>query len=79
MITDLILDRKEGSRYNPHDFYMYIGTSPLYGGLSNPICYAMDYGTNKDVQNALCDYIAKGNYNPEIKHYIRSVNWIEME
>lgn len=47
-----------------------------YGGVGHEITYAMDYGTEKDVKRALCDYIDRQEYNPEIKDYINSVNWL---
>lgn len=37
-----------------------------------------DYLENvkEDVRNALCQYIDENEYNPEIKKYINSVNWL---
>lgn len=37
----------------------------------------MDYGTEEEVQEALCRYIIEQEYNPSICDYIRSVKWIE--
>ena len=47
-----------------------------YGDIGRDITAAMDYGENSDVQKALCDYIDGNEYNPAIKDYICSVNWI---
>ncbi len=49
-----------------------------YGAVGHGITAAMDYGTEEDVKRALCDYIDKNEYNPEIKEYINSVNWLEV-
>lgn len=78
MIIDLILDRKDDeSSYNPHDFYVgvmrYINATPKS---ATAITLAMDGGTNADVQNALCEYIDWNGYNPHLKSYIRSKEWI---
>lgn len=83
MIIDLILDRKDddengyGDNYKPHDFYMdCMGYNSIFCGIADSILGAMDYGTNKDVQRALCAYIDKNEYNPEIKEYIVTKQWI---
>lgn len=73
MIIDLILDRKDGYRYNAHEFY---GEVMEYGEVGFEITCAMDEGTEEDVKNALCQYIDENEYNPEIKKYINSVNWL---
>lgn len=73
MIIDLILDRKdsEGS-YSPSEFYRdLLG----YAG-SDDITLALDYGEEADVQKALCDYIDANDYNPTIKDYILTRNWL---
>lgn len=59
--------------YDPRAFYYYVLE---YGEVGNGITAAMDYGSEKDVKQALCNYIDKQNYNPEIKNYINSVNWL---
>lgn len=73
MIIDLILDRKDGYRYNAHEFY---GEVMEYGEVGFEITRAMDEGTEEDVKNALCQYIDENEYNPEIKKYINYVNWL---
>lgn len=79
MIIDKILDRIddeelfETDRYNAHDFYFDV---LRYGEIGNEITRAMDYGTNEDVQKALCNYIDENDYNPQIKNYINTREWL---
>ncbi len=77
MIIDLILNRKDGIKYSPKAFYNYLmGYYKAFPGLVEPIADALDSGTNKDVQNALCDYINKEDYNADLCNYIKSVQWV---
>ena len=78
MIIDRILDRKDNARYgecyDPQYFYLEMLT---YGGTwGDRITRAMDYLEEEDVQNELCAYIEKNEYNPLIKNYIHSVTWL---
>lgn len=79
MIIDRILDRKDSEArtghddYRANDFYFEV---LCYGKIGDEITRAMDYGTEEDVKNALCRYIDKGEYNPEIKTYINSKAWL---
>lgn len=79
MIIDLILDRKDNEKdygrdiYNAHDFYIDVLN---YGEIGEEITMAMDYGEEKDVKNALCNYIDKNEYSPLIKNYINNKNWL---
>ena len=81
MIIDMILDRKGFEEedgimdyYNPREFYHDMME---YGGSGLDIARAMDYGTEDDVRKELCKYIDNNNYNPQIKDYINSVEWIK--
>lgn len=75
MIIDLILDRQDGLKYDPKTFYLR--TREYEDSLKiEYISRAMDYGSNQDVQNALCKYIDDFEYDPEIKKYIRKNKWI---
>ncbi len=80
MIVDLILNRKDNEKYrgkdtyNAHDFYY---SCMRYGRIADPITAAMDGGTEEQVKNSLCAYIDDQDYNPEIKKYINSKNWLE--
>lgn len=76
MIIDLILDRKEGTPYEPKTFY---NSCMGYDDIADEITRAMDVGTEEDIKEALCAYIDNQSYNPEIKNYIRSVKWLEAE
>lgn len=72
MIIDLICDRMDGVPYVARDFYFdLLG----YGG-SADITAAMDGGTNKDVQRALCEYIKANDYRSEICDYINGKDWL---
>lgn len=48
-----------------------------YGSVGEDIRQALDYGTEEDVKRALCGYIDGNEYNPEIKDYINSVDWLD--
>ena len=77
MIIDLILDRKDGEKYRPNEFYYSIlEYRESWPELSDPITRAMDEGTENDVKNALCDYIIKCGYNTTICDFINAVNWL---
>lgn len=77
MIIDLILDRADGCGYNAKEFYNdIIEYSTIFDGIGEKITFAMDYGTEKDVKKALCDYIIDNEYNPKICDFINSKNWL---
>lgn len=74
MIIDCILDAKEDpSSYDAKEFYGYVmdGFKDFHY-----IARALDSGTNADVQEALCTYIDSQNYNPEIKSFVNSFDWL---
>lgn len=79
MIIDLILDRRDNEKYygnyiyKPHDFYREV---MCYGEIGHNITESMDYGSNSDVQNSLCEYINNNEYNPNICDYIKAKQWI---
>lgn len=60
-------------KYTPHGFYIEVMG---YGDVGEDITRAMDFGEEADVKRALCDYIDRQEYNPNIKDYINSVNWL---
>ena len=77
MIIDLILDRKDGEKYNAKEFYNSVMQySEIWPDMCLPIAQALDGGTNSDVQRELCKYIDKQGYNPAIKNWINSVEWV---
>ena len=53
--------------------------SSIFEGAFDYITKAMDYGDELDVKNALYTYIDDNDYNPEIKQYIKSKNWLQEE
>lgn len=63
-------------KYNPQAFYHGVRGYEDDFKFKPTISMAMDYGTEEDVKRALCDYIDKQDYNPEIKDYINSVDWL---
>ena len=73
MIIDLILDRKEGTPYNPKQFYNWVVG---YGKIGDEISRAMDNGTEQDIKRELSRYIIEQEYRPSICDYINSVAWL---
>jgi hypothetical protein len=77
MTIDLILDRKNGKKYNSKEFYNKIMLYyQFFPEIVEPIANALDSGDEQDVKNALCSYIMTQDYNPQICEYINSVNWL---
>lgn len=73
MIIDIICDRKQFGYYDgPQSIYDYAEDFGEY-----PIIRAFDSGKENDIKEALCAYIDYEGYNPELKQYINSVNWLE--
>ena len=64
MLIDCILDRKDGEEYD------------YCNGHYNDIAELLDNGTEKQIKQALCDYIKSEGYSLEICDYINSVNWL---
>ena len=78
MIVDLILDRKNGQQYKAANFYCEVMEyAEFWPDEANPITKAMDEGNDDDVRSALCAYIDRQGYKPEIKDYINSVQWLD--
>lgn len=82
MIIDLILDRKDNEQFNcfgydPKAFYNDCMEYDSIFGVGSKITMAMDYGDEKDVQKALCDYIDDNGYNPDIKNFINTHQWLK--
>ena len=75
MIIDAILDRKHGKPYNSYKVLKYIYDEAMFFKFDY-IIGALDYGDEIDIKRALCNYIDSQNYNPAIKDYINSVNWL---
>lgn len=74
MIVDLILDRQEGKKYNPKQFYdAVVG----YGEIGYEIAEALDNGEEVDIKRALASYIIEQEYNLNIINYINSQKWLK--
>lgn len=77
MVIDAILDRKEGAKYDPEEFYRYVrDEESVFYGKDQPISRALDSGTDDDVKGALCKYITDNGYSPDICDYVKSVSWL---
>ena len=72
-IIDIILDRRDGLKYTK-SAEKNIVTLALRNDLIG-IYTAFAVGDELDVQDALCDYIDRCGFNPELKWYIRSNDW----
>jgi hypothetical protein len=80
MIVDRILDRKDNEEFDGYDSYnaeKFYFDVLHYGKVGEEITLAMDYGTEKDVTEALCRYIIRHDYNLIICDYICSKKWLE--
>lgn len=77
MIIDLILDRYNNTAYNASNFYFSVLEYENIFELSHDITIAMDFSTNKEVQQALCKYVSDNNYNSGLKSFICAVNWLD--
>ena len=87
MIIDLILDRRDDEMrgiemcginpYDPAEFYREcMQYSAVFDGIGDEITRAMDFGTEDDVRDAICNYIVLNGYNVRLFSYVRSRNWI---
>ena len=50
-----------------------------YGEVGFGITRAMDTGTELEVKKSLYQYLADQDYNPDIKTFIDSVEWLPIE
>lgn len=78
MLIDAILDRRDDRNdgiynYNPKRFYEYINGFGIES--YDRVAHAMDEGAEKDVKQALCDYIDT-EYPAHIKDFVNSVDWL---
>jgi len=79
MLIDAILDRRADREdgifnYDPKKLYNYLIDSihPSY----HDVARAMDKGSNMEVQAEMCAYIDLEEYNPNIKCFVNSVDWL---
>lgn len=75
MIIDVILDRKDGANYSPLLILAYTDNR-VYGNDFEYILHAFQDLNEDKVKEALKRYIDVQEYNPEIKEYIDSVDWL---
>lgn len=77
MIIDLIIDRKEGQKYDPVLFAFAVNDyGDAFPELSRPILAAMSSHKEEAVKNALCAYIREGGYDPALCAYVNAVPWL---
>lgn len=76
MIVDAILDRKDGCSYNPMQFGVYVASEEKIFNLGCGIEDAIEEADEEELKAALCRYIENNGYNPKIKDYIHSVEWM---
>lgn len=74
MIIDKILDRRAGSRYTVASMRYLYDEAMLFHFF--PLARALDGGEERDIKRELCAYIDAGGYNPAIKEYVNSVEWL---
>lgn len=72
MIVDLILERRAGAPYTKQTIAQIYEYCDVFG--FSAISAALDAKNEKAMKEALCAYI-EGEYNPDIKAYVRSVDW----
>lgn len=75
MIVDVILDRQGGASYSPLLILTYTDNR-VYGDGFEYILHAFQDLSESEVKKALKRYIDEQRYNPEIKKYIDSVDWL---
>lgn len=77
MIIDNILDIKDGKKYNAKEFYYEVMQHyQVFPEIAEPIADALDGGENKDVRQALNNYIINNGYNTDICAFINSYEWL---
>jgi len=66
-------------KYDAKKFYWgvmrYVGGCG--GAYAEKIASAMDGGEEEDVKKALCEYVVRNEYNPEICEYVNGVSWLD--
>lgn len=82
MLIDAILDRRADRNdgiynYNPKRFYEYINGFGIES--YDRVAHAMDKGSNTEVQAEMCAYIDLEEYNPNIKCFVNSVDWLNAD
>ena len=73
-IVDLILDRRDGKAYTASTAHKIVKETLRRDYIGIYTAFAI--GDNYDAQDALCEYINKEGFNPDLKFYIRRMDWI---
>lgn len=77
MLIDLILDRKDGAKFDSCTFAFEVNDyREIFPELIQPIMDAIQSKQEQRVKYALCGYVLESGYNPEICDYINSVAWL---
>ena len=76
MIIDAILDRKACGAFTNDDVEYITDEAEIFN--FNYIIDAFRTQDNVRIREALCKYIDEQNYNPEIKGFVNSVNWVPL-
>lgn len=72
MIIDAIIEAKEDGDYMG---LRYLYDQSVFFGF-NSLASAIDCGENSDIQRELCKYIDSQEYNPDLKEFINSFDWL---
>lgn len=76
MLIDKILDRRDGEEYSPRDLYNYLQEEGEVFAFYWDYARIMDEGTEKEMQDALCEYVTASGYRLDVCDYVRSVDWL---
>lgn len=83
MIIDAILDRKDAIQAKEPDRWTVEDLRNVYDQAMfwefDYLSRAIDGGTEKDVQDALCRYIDEQGYNPRFKRFVKTHTWVPAE
>lgn len=73
MIIDAIIEAKEDGDYMG---LRYLYDQSVFFGFDS-LASAIDCGENADIQRELCKYIDSEEYNPELKEFVNSFDWLK--
>ena len=76
MLIDLILDRRDGCKFDPVDFAFSVNDYAEIFDCVRPVLAALSSHVEQAVKHALCGYVLGAGYNPEICDYINGVSWL---
>ena len=76
MLIDLILDRRDGCKFDPVDFAFGVNDYAAIFACVRPVLDALATKCEQAVKYALCGYVLSCGYDPEICDYINAVSWL---